>query len=81
MKIKSEEEHKFYGTTSIGKKGQMVVPIEARRSLNVKEGEKLLVFGMGRDMIAVMKLSQIEEFASMLSKKLKAIESILNKKQ
>ncbi|MFZ2970018.1 MAG: AbrB/MazE/SpoVT family DNA-binding domain-containing protein [Minisyncoccia bacterium] len=81
MKIKSEEEHKFYGTTSIGKKGQMVVPIEARRSLNVKEGEKLLVFGMGRDMIAVMKLSQIEEFASMLTKKLKTIENILNKKQ
>lgn len=75
------EDHKFYGTTSIGKRGQMVVPIEARRSLNVKEGEKLLVFGMGRDMIAVMKLSQIEEFASMLTKKLKAIEGILNKKQ
>lgn len=79
MKIKNDE-HKFYGTTSIGKRGQMVVPVEARRSMNVKDGEKLLVFGMGKDMFAVMKLSQIEEFASMLSKKLKAIEGVLNKK-
>lgn len=79
MKIRRDE-HKFYGTTSIGKKGQMVVPIEARKSMNVKEGEKLLVFGMGKDMIVVMKLSRIEEFASLLSRKLKAIEGILSKK-
>ncbi len=78
MKIRSDE-HRLYGTTSIGKKGQMVVPIEARKSMNVKEGEKLLVFGMGKDMIAVMKFSQVEEFASMLSKKLKTVNDILKK--
>lgn len=72
-------ENKFFGTTSIGKKGQMVVPIEARKSLNVEEGEKLLVFGMGKDMIIVAKVSQIEKFASALSKKLKAMEGILHK--
>lgn len=69
----------FYGATTVGAKGQIVIPAEARKAMNLKEGEKLLVFGMGCDMIAFTKLSNIEKFAAHLSGNLKTIRSILKK--
>lgn len=40
----------------------------------------MLVFGMGEDMIAFIKLSQIEKIASRLSEKLKMINDIIKKR-
>ena len=34
---------KLYGLATIGEKGQIVVPAEARRALRLKKGDKLLV--------------------------------------
>ena len=74
-----EKGKQFYGTTALGEKGQIVIPVEARRIMKLKKGEKLLAFGMGRDMIVLTKLSKIEQFASHLSKKLEAIRSVIEK--
>ncbi|MCX6780035.1 MAG: AbrB/MazE/SpoVT family DNA-binding domain-containing protein [Candidatus Magasanikbacteria bacterium] len=35
----------FLGTTSIGERGQVVIPKEARERLNIKTGDKFLVVG------------------------------------
>lgn len=40
---------KFFGTATIGVKGQLVVPIEAREFFNLNEGDKLLVFSAPLD--------------------------------
>lgn len=72
-------EKKFYGTTTVGEKGQVVIPSEARTMLKLKKGEKLLVFGMGGDMVTLAKLSEVEQFASHLAKKAKAINEIIKK--
>ncbi|MES2014840.1 MAG: AbrB/MazE/SpoVT family DNA-binding domain-containing protein [Patescibacteria group bacterium] len=69
----------FYGATTVGAKGQIVIPAEARKAMGLKEGEKLLVFGMGCDMVAFTKLSNMEKFASHLAGNLKTIRSILKK--
>ena len=69
----------FYGTTTLGEKGQVVIPSEAREAMKLKKGDKLLVFGMGCDMIAFSKLSQIEKFASHLTMKLEGIRKIIQK--
>ena len=69
----------FYGTANLGEKGQVVIPNDARKDMGLKKGDRLLVFGMGEDMIAFTKLSQIEKIASHLSKKLKMIEDIIKK--
>jgi len=69
----------FYGTTTLGEKGQVVIPAEARQAMGIKKGEKLLVFGMGCDMIAFSKLSNVEQFASHLSQRLEAIREIIKK--
>lgn len=36
------EEH-FFGMVTVGERGQVVIPAEARRRLNVQTGDKLLV--------------------------------------
>lgn len=39
---------KIFGTTSMGERGQVVIPSEARQELNIKTGEKFVVFGDAR---------------------------------
>ena len=70
---------RFYGTANLGEKGQIVIPNEARENMKLKKGDRLLVFGMGEDTIALMKLSQIEKIASHLSEKLKMFDEIIKK--
>lgn len=79
MDIHKVNEPEFYGTTTVGGKGQIVVPAEARTSMKVKQGDKLLVFGLGTDMVILSKLSNLEKFASHLSKQLVAIRDIIKK--
>ncbi|MCL5070100.1 MAG: AbrB/MazE/SpoVT family DNA-binding domain-containing protein [Actinobacteria bacterium] len=37
------KDSKFYGTTTVGEKGQVVLPAELRRELKIKAGDKLAV--------------------------------------
>lgn len=36
---------KFYGSTTVGERGQVVIPAEARRDFEIAPATKLLVFG------------------------------------
>ena len=36
---------KFYGVATVGERGQVVIPAEARRDLGISPSTKLLVFG------------------------------------
>jgi len=69
----------FYGTGTVGEKGQLVIPAEARAAMKLKKGEKLLIFGMGCDMLTLAKLSNLEQFASRLSGRLEVIREIIKK--
>lgn len=35
----------FYGSVTVGERGQVVIPVQARRRYNIKAGDKLLVLG------------------------------------
>ena len=76
--MKNLRERKFYGTTTLGEKGQVVIPAEARQSLNLKKGEKLLVFGIG-DLLAISRLANLEKFAAHLTEHLGQIRAIIKK--
>jgi AbrB family looped-hinge helix DNA binding protein len=69
----------FFGTTTLGEKGQVVIPAEAREIMKLSKGQKLLVFGMGDDMVAFCKVDQLEKFASHLSKRLETIRKVIKK--
>ncbi|OGP64450.1 MAG: hypothetical protein A3K22_04285 [Deltaproteobacteria bacterium RBG_16_42_7] len=79
MAKKKKNGEQFYGTATLGEKGQVVIPAEARESMDIRKGDKLLVFGMGCDMIALTKLSKVEQFASHLYGRLDTIREIIKK--
>lgn len=35
----------FFGVATVGERGQIVIPIEARKAYNIEIGDKLMVFG------------------------------------
>jgi len=69
----------FYGMTTLGEKGQVVVPAEARTAMGLVRGDKLLVFGIGRDALAFSKIAGVEKLAARLAKRLKTIREIVEK--
>lgn len=40
---------KFYGGTTVGEKGQIVLPADLRRDLGIKSGDKLAVLVLEKD--------------------------------
>jgi AbrB family looped-hinge helix DNA binding protein len=36
---------KIYGTATVGERGQIAIPAEARKQLSIKSGDRLVVFG------------------------------------
>ncbi len=56
---------KCYGTTTVSERGQIVIPAEARRELDIACGTKLLVFrsgGMGGRGLVLMTANTVTEF-------------------
>lgn len=71
----------FYGTTTLGEKGQVVIPSDARAKLDIKKGEKMLVFGMGSDMLVFAKLENLAKIEEHLAKQLATIRQIMTKEK
>ena len=70
---------KFFGSTTIGKKGQVVIPMETRKHMSWKEGDKLLVFGMENGMVVITKLDQVKDLATRLEAKMKEVKTYIKK--
>lgn len=50
------------GTTTIGERGQVVIPAEIRKQMNLETGDKLLVFNKFDQMICLIKAGSLDEF-------------------
>ena len=56
---------KFYGSTTVGERGQVVIPAEARKEFQIASATKLLVFGNKRAGVLVLtKADSVTEFLS-----------------
>ncbi|HCC23559.1 TPA: AbrB family transcriptional regulator [Candidatus Falkowbacteria bacterium] len=77
----NDSSKKFYGTATIGEKGQIVIPNAARKKMKLTKGDQLLVFGPHDEMIALVKLSGLESFISTLSEKLNTLNKTIKKKK
>ena len=78
-----EQEHKgligkCFGSTTVGPRGQVVIPVDARRELDIDVGTKLLVFGHfgGRGLIFV-KVEAVEELLNIMSRRLTEFTKVL----
>jgi AbrB family looped-hinge helix DNA binding protein len=62
--IKEKDFHrheKMYGTTTIGARGQVVIPAEARKDLKLKPGDHLVVMGKFDKVLGFIKADQLSE--------------------
>ena len=54
----------LFGMVRIGEKGQIVIPMKARDIFDLRPGDQLLVLGDEQQGIALVKASQLQQFAT-----------------
>ena len=60
------EKDKLYGAATLGSRGQVVIPIAARKDLGIKPGDQLLVIGKLGKIIALMKAEHLNEILDVI---------------
>lgn len=70
--IDGPDGRKFYGAVTVGERGQVVIPAQARRDHGFAPGDKLIVLG-NRDGIALMGVDELMQALSASSDLLTAI--------
>ncbi|HSE29175.1 MAG TPA: AbrB/MazE/SpoVT family DNA-binding domain-containing protein [Candidatus Saccharimonadales bacterium] len=66
----------FYGSATVGTKGQIVIPQEAREALNIQTGDKLIIIGLkDRGMLGVCPVSSFETFINQATTRLETIKT------
>lgn len=73
----SIEEH-FFGSVTVGERGQVVIPAEARKRLDINPGDKLLVMGhpFGKG-IVLAKIDSLRELLAVFQQGIQGLESEL----
>jgi len=67
----------FYGTATVGEKGQVVIPQEARQAYDIKPGDKLLVAGKkGQKTLLLVKAEVLTSRIEHLGNELDFLKSI-----
>lgn len=70
---------KFYGSTVMGERGQVVIPAEAREEIGIEPGEKLLVLGNKRKGVVIIIKSEImTKFADIMFRKSRFFEEMFS---
>jgi AbrB family looped-hinge helix DNA binding protein len=70
---------KFFGTATVGEKGQIVIPVEARNAIELKVGDKLLVMsGPGGKGLFIMRPDMIKEFAKKMNESFDKMQSFVD---
>lgn len=73
-----EDIPKFYGATTIGERGQVVVPAEARKDLDLSPSTKVMVFsGPIGEGLLIIKADSVAEMLGRASKMLSGVEEVL----
>ncbi len=71
-------ENRCLGSTTVGPKGQVVIPVNARKEMGIDAGTTLLVFkafhGQG---LVLLKVDAIEQMMNMVSKRLTDFEKLV----
>ena len=67
-----------FGTAVLGPRGQVVIPVEARKELGIEAGSRLLVFGHfdGRGLIFI-KAEAAEELLNIMSSRLDEVARLV----
>jgi len=65
----------FYGAVTVGERGQVVIPIEARKRFKIEPGDKLLILSdPGKRSIMLCKMDALREFMTVFQEGLARVE-------
>ena len=71
---------KVYGSVTVGERGQVVIPVEARKELGLIPGSKLIVFsGFHKGSLIIAKAELVGEFMAKATAQVAQIVDILQK--
>ena len=69
---------KLFGTATVGTKGQVVIPAEAREEMDIKTGDKLYVFGTNH-FVGFIKEEQFSEMLNHITEQADAFRNLKEK--
>ena len=72
---------KFFGSTTVGERGQIVLPVKLRKKLKINPGDKLLVLGSGHTDSGGVFLVKGEVLTDIMVRLEKNISQILKEKE
>ena len=76
MKSDMSLEDHFYGSVTVGERGQIVIPSEARKKMNINPGDKMIVMGHpAGDGIVICKFDAMKNVVAEFLEYLERIES------
>jgi AbrB family looped-hinge helix DNA binding protein len=86
MKIHSEgsgcSAHCFYGTATVGERGQIVIPSEAREELGFQPGDKLLVMKHPLHQgVMIFKIEAAQQFLADMQESFERLQRDVNGKE
>lgn len=58
--------HGFFGSVTVGERGQIVIPKEARDAFNFQPGDRLILVGHSKKGLMLAKADELREFAKKL---------------
>jgi AbrB family looped-hinge helix DNA binding protein len=64
----------FFGTATVGERGQIVIPAEARKKLGIETGDKLLIVGHGEKGLMLLQIDAMREFMNTMMQDLDLVE-------
>ncbi len=64
----------FFGTATVGERGQIVIPAEARKRFGIETGDKLLIVGHGEKGLMLVQIDALREFISTMMEDLQLVE-------
>jgi AbrB family looped-hinge helix DNA binding protein len=68
----------YYGSATVGERGQMVIPADARKALGIDPGDKMVIFGHGGGQrLVMMKAEMMTQYVSQALGDLAALEAKL----
>lgn len=69
----------FYGAVTVGERGQLVIPVEARKRFHIEPGDKLLIMGdPGKRGLMLCKIDEMREFMTLFQEGLARVEREIN---
>ncbi len=63
---KMSKHDKLYGIVTLGERGQVVIPAEARRDLHLRPGDQLVAIGKFGKALGLIKVEELQELIKVI---------------